>query len=57
MKITFKITTEPESSDAEDAVHNTLQDRGIREELESRIATIIYNYMGWRDIRIKVEMQ
>ena len=57
MKITFKITTEPESSDAEDAVHNMLQDSGIREEFESWIETIVTNYMGWYGIRIKVEMQ
>ena len=56
MKLTLNIETRPQSFDAEDAMENALQDRGLRLDLERAIERELENIMGWRDISVRVSI-
>ena len=57
MKIKLTIETQPHCFEAEDEIGNILQDDGIREDLGLAIGQEIEAIMGWRDLRVKVEIK
>lgn len=54
MILRLRIETCPQSFDAEDAIENALQDRGLESDLEYEIGRAIQEMMGWRDLDVNV---
>jgi hypothetical protein len=57
MKLYLLVDTEPDSFDAQDAIANSLQDDGLRSDLEVIIGHTIERFMRWRDIHVRVRVK
>ena len=57
MKLEFELHTSPDSFKAEDAILNTLNDDGLRCDVENALSFAITSIMWWNEIRVVCKLK
>lgn len=57
MKLIFEVYTRPESFELEDGILNSLNDDGLREDLEIALENAIEAIMGYKEIQVTVKLK